>query len=90
MEIKKIVGGKMYNTQTAKELGYYWNAKSLDDCDYFYQGLYRKKNGELFLLTQTWNNVKVAPNLTEDQAENWAEKNLDTETYVNIFGNPEE
>lgn len=36
MKIKKIVNRKLYNTETAKELGYYYNAKTLDDYDYRY------------------------------------------------------
>lgn len=90
MKIKKIVNGKLYNTETATELGYYYNAKTLDDYDYRYEGLWRKKNGEKFFIHQGWNEIRITPNVTDEQARDWGAKWLDTEDYIRIFGEPTE
>lgn len=45
--MKKIIDGKMYNTETAKECG------TWDNCEYGFnrveETLYRKKTGEFFI-----------------------------------------
>lgn len=90
MNIRKIVNGKMYDTNTATELGYYYNAKTLDDYDYRYEGLWKKKNGEMFFLHQGWNEIRITPEVTDEQAREWGAKWLDTEDYIKLFGEPSE
>lgn len=50
--MKKIINGKMYNTETATELGNFWNGLSTNDFRNLSETLYRKKNGEFFLYGQ--------------------------------------
>lgn len=50
--MKKIINGKMYNTETATELGDFWNGLSTSDFRNLSETLYRKKNGEFFLYGQ--------------------------------------
>lgn len=90
MNIRKIVNGKMYDTTKATELAYFWNGKSLDDYDYRYEGLFEKENGERFFLHQGWNEVRIKPEVSEKQVHEWADKWLDTEDYIKLFGEPAE
>jgi hypothetical protein len=102
--MKKIINGKMYNTETATELGEFWNGLSASDFRNLSETLYRKKNGEFFLYGQggamtkyshpVGNNMshggeEIIP-LTEEQAKHWAEEKLDADEYIEIFGEPEE
>lgn len=101
--MKKIINGKLYNTETATELGDFWNGLSTSDFRNLSETLYRKKNGEFFLYGQggamteysqpvgdmTGGGEKIIP-FTEEQARNWAEKRLDADEYIEIFGEPEE
>ena len=47
--MKKIINGKKYNTETAKEVGYRSSGGSTSDFSYWCQTLYRKRTGEFFL-----------------------------------------
>ena len=47
--MKKIINCKMYSTETAAELGEFWNGLSTNDSRNLSETLYRKKNGEFFL-----------------------------------------
>lgn len=100
---KKIVNGKTYNTDTAKELGYQSNGYSRSDFNFCEETLYRKKNGEYFLYghggaysnygeiygSHVCGGSKVIP-LSEEKAKKWAEENLTAEEYIDIFGGDEE
>lgn len=95
--MKKVINGKMYNTETAKRVGYVW----YDNSRYARpeEELYLKKTGEFFLWSipsslyvlendlQGYNGVYP---LSEEEAKAWAEKNLDGEEYVELFGEVEE
>ena len=103
MDMKQIIGGKMYNTDTAEYLG---------DCSYSYPGdfyyyeeeLYRKKTGEFFLAGKGgprskyarscdghgWSDGKKIIPITEDEARSWVEANSSIDDYICIFGDPEE
>lgn len=101
--MKKIINGRMYNTETATELGNFWNGLSASDFGYLSETLYRKKNGEFFLYgdggamtkysyvvgNESCGGEEIIP-LTEEQAKHWAEEKLDADTYIEIFGEPEE
>lgn len=93
--MKKIIEGKMYNTETAKEIGEYDNGLSLSDFRHLSETLYRKKTGEFFLYATggamaiyaekycdgvTGGNAIIP--LSDKAAQEWCEKHLDVETYV--------
>lgn len=48
------------------------------------------KNGEMFLIHQGWNEVRITPEVTDEQAREWADKWLDTNDYIKLFGEPAE
>lgn len=83
MNIKKVVSGKTYNTNTAKEIGYVWNGLSLDDTNYFYEGLWQRFDGELFILHQAYDALTLTPkvtirqNLTIEDGLKWSHANLE-------------
>lgn len=101
--MKKIINGKKYNTETAKECGSYWNGLSVRDFSHFYETLYKKKTGEFFLHGQggpssryhghcgdlCCGGQKIVP-LTIDEAKEWVERHLDADDYEEIFGEVEE
>lgn len=48
-EMKKIIRGLMYNTETAKEMGWWSNGYSCNDFSYEEEHLYKKRTGEFFI-----------------------------------------
>ena len=102
--MKKIINGKKYDTETAKQLGTYANYGSWRDFSHYEETLYRKKTGEYFLhgkggamthyaVSESQNSwtggEKIIP-LTEAEARAWSENNLTCEAYESIFGEVEE
>ena len=101
--MKKIINGKKYDTETAKEVacntwGYY------GDLNFVAETLYKKKTGEYFLYAEGGANTiyatqcgcnswgsgwRITP-LTENTAKKWGEENMDGDTYENVFGAVEE
>lgn len=49
--MKRIINGKMYNTETATHIGFWDNELYVTDFNYQGCDLYRKKTGEYFLLS---------------------------------------
>ena len=102
--MKKVIDGKIYNTETAEQLGSYWNGKSEGDFQYVYEFLYRTKKGRFFLAGEggamshycrrcgdnTWCEGKGIIPLEDNEAREWAESHWSTEDYIAIFGEPEE
>lgn len=100
--MKKVIGGKMYDTATAKCIGNYWYS-SHDKFDYVDETLYKKRTGEFFIHgaggpLSDWADVQsdgaydgggIKP-LTLDEAEKWGEKHLSGDEYVAAFGRVEE
>ena len=99
--MKKIIGGRKYDTETAKQIGV-----DAYGCDFskVYETLYRKKNGEFFIHydggpmsdyavhvdANTWGaGQKIVP-VTEEQAKAWVEQHMDAEAYEAVFGEVEE
>lgn len=84
---KKIINGKLYDTETAKFIGYYDNGCGGRDFRHMSEELYLKKTGEFFQLgeggplskysEERGNNTcgisKIIP-LTENEAKKWAEE----------------
>ena len=102
--MKKIINGKMYDTETAKRIGDWNNNCSTTDFNYYMERLFQKKTGEFFLYGEgnaaskysrscgqnEWcGSSEIIPLLFEEARE-WAEKKLDADTYIGIFGEPEE
>ena len=98
--MKKIINGKLYNTETATELGTWANAGTWRDFNHVEETLYRKRTGELFLFGEGGANTRYAERvdanswrggetiipLTYQEAAEWAEKHLDADEYQEIFG----
>jgi hypothetical protein len=97
--MKKIITGKLYDTETAKELGndYYSNPR---DFHYWSETLYKKRTGEFFLYGKggpaskyaescgqnTWSGGEKIIPLSYKAAQEWAEEHLDADDYQSIFG----
>lgn len=102
--MKKIINGKVYDTETAKRVAVYYASCGRSDFHYYEEELYRKKTGEFFLYGEgnaaspysrrcgqnEWcGGEKIVP-LTFKEAQEWAEKHLDGDEYCAIFGEPDE
>ena len=96
--MKKIINGKKYDTDTAKEVGS--SQRNCGELSYCCEELYRKKIGEFFLYGEggpaskyaescgnnSWSGgCRIIP-LTYEAARAWAEKHLDADEYEAIFG----
>ena len=102
--MKKIVNGKMYNTDTAKEVATWSNGYYGSDFRNCTEVLYRKKNGEFFLngwggpmskyreeaYGGGWTNGETIVPLTEEEAKAWVEEHAVVDTYIALFGEVEE
>ena len=102
--MKKIINGKMYNTETATEIGSWENTPYKSNYIYFKEYLYRKRTGEFFLYgsgnaaskycEETADRMrspgkKIIP-LTTKEAMAWVENYSDVDTYIELFGEVEE
>lgn len=101
--MKKIVNGKLYDTDTAKEVGCYSNGYGTGDFQYCYESLYRKRTGEYFLYGRGgarskysercgngWSEGWMIIPYTEEEAKEWAVENMDADDYMELFGTVEE
>lgn len=96
--MKKVINGKKYDTDTAKEVGFWEN----DDLgiNYIKETLYQKRTGEFFLHGtgganskysiqreyNSWTSGEEIIPLDFKSAKDWAEENLDIETLEKYFG----
>ena len=101
--MKRVVKGKLYNTDTATCIGSYEYSNAGDFC-HVCEELYRKNNGEYFLAgkggpktkyreqvsTRGWSSGEKIIPMTIDEAKDWAEEYLSIDTYIEEFGEPEE
>jgi len=101
--MKKIIDGKMYDTETAKNIGEYWNGIPMNDFGHASTTLYRTKNGTYFLYGEggpqteyaechgnTFSDGELIRPFSEKTAKAWAEEKLDAEEYIKAFGEVEE
>lgn len=101
--MKKIIEGKVYNTETAEFIGSWNNGKFQNDFGYIAEELYRKKTGEFFLYGEGGPQTKYVNCaggvfsageqiviLSFLEAKKWAETKLTVEVYEKIFGEIEE
>jgi len=102
--MKKVINGKVYDTETAKRVGEYEPNPYRSDFNWFCETLYQKKTGEFFLhgdgnanskysrscgQNEWCGDEKIIP-MAYDQAQKWAEEHLTGDEYIAIFGEPEE
>lgn len=102
--MKKVIKNKLYDTEKAKRLGEYEPNPYHSDFRWFCETLYQKRTGEFFLHGEgnaasryskscgqnEWcGDERIVP-LTYEEAQSWAEKHLDGDDYIKIFGEPEE
>ena len=102
--MKKILKNKVYDTETAQKLAEYAPNPYRSDFHYFCETLYQKKTGEFFLHGEgnaaskysrscgqnEWCGGEQIIPMTYAEAQTWAEEHLDGDTYISIFGEPEE
>lgn len=98
--MKKIIGGKVYDTETAQKMAGYSNGGGWRDFKHVEETLYRKKTGEYFLhgeggpMTRyaepqgqnSWSSGERIMPMTYQEATAWAEEHLDGDEYERIFG----
>lgn len=97
--MKKIIGGRKYDTDTAALIGE-WSDGYPRDFRYECETLYRKRTGEYFLHGEggamskyavshgdnSWGGGEEIIPLSYDRAREWAEKHLDADDYEAAFG----
>lgn len=101
--MKKIINGKMYNTETAEIIASWDNGLCGNDFNACSETMYRKKTGEFFLHGEGGANTiyseqngdwrsgsSVIIPYTEEEARTWLEEKGDADTYEAIFGQVEE
>jgi hypothetical protein len=102
--MKKIINGKMYNTETATFLLSHENGLGTRDFRNFWENLYRKKTGEFFLYGEggpmtayaktydgnSWSSGEDIIPLSIEEAKEWVEKNCSADDFEEIFGKVEE
>lgn len=102
--MKKIICGKVYDTNTAKVLGDWSNGGSWRDFGHVVETLYKKKTGEFFLHGEggaaskyavsegpnSWTGGERIMPMTFEEAREWAEEKLTADEYEGIFGKVEE
>lgn len=98
--MKKVINGKLYNTDTAECIAVFDNGLVDDTIHFIVEELYRKRTGEFFICGHGgaatvyaeqrgydgWvGSEKIIP-LTYEAAQKWAEEHLSGEKYEDIFG----
>ena len=100
--MKKIINGKVYDTETARELGR--DGGEYGTYQEWHETLYQKRTGEYFLhgeggpatkyavsagLNQWSGGSKIVP-LDVAAAKAWVEEHMDADDYERLFGLPED
>ena len=97
--MKKIINGKVYDTEKAKAVGAWSNGGTWRDFDHREETLYRKKTGEFFLygeggpatnyaerIGSAWSNGERIMPMSFSEAREWAEEHLIGDEYEAAFG----
>ena len=101
--MKKIINGKVYDTNSAKRVGD-WDNGRYGEFSYCSEELYRKRTGEFFLYGEggaqskyskscgnnSWSGSEMIIPLSYEAAQKWAEEHLGGDAYESIFGEVEE
>lgn len=102
--MKKIINGKLYDTDTAKQVGSNYYGEGPRDFRHYSETLYRKRTGEYFLYGEGGPMSRYAESIGQNQwsgsekiipmdykaATEWAEKNMDADEYQAEFGDVSE
>ena len=101
--MKRIINGKKYDTDTAREVAVWDNCRDATDFAYVEQHLYRKRTGEYFLYGfggphssyaehkhGAWQFGSAITPLTDNKARKWGEAHMDVDAYEAEFGEVEE
>lgn len=102
--MKRIINGKLYDTDTAKELGVDSYGQGSRDFHHWSETLYQKRTGEFFIYGEggpmtkyavscgqnQWSGGEKIIPLTYQAAQKWAEEHLDADEYQQIFGDVNE
>ena len=84
--MKKIIKGKVYNTDTAKRIGYDNDNPTGNWEEYLYQ----KKTGGFFVHHwDAWNGGCINP-ISFKEAQKWLVEHGSAEQYAEVFGEPDE
>ena len=84
--MKKIINGKVYNTDTAKQIGY----DNDNPNGNWEETLYQKKTGEFFVQHwDAWNGGCINP-ISFKEAQKWLEEHGSADQYAEVFGEPDE
>lgn len=97
--MKKIINGRKYDTDTAKEIDSYSNDRPRTDFRYFCETLYQKHTKEFFLYGhggpmskyaehcgQGWTGGESIIPMTLEDAKEWVENHSTVEIYESLFG----
>lgn len=101
--MKKVIKGRIYNTETAKKIG----ADSYSapgDFYYYCDELFQKRTGEFFIYgvggamskyaetigQNQWSGGEAIIPMTYENARKWCEEHLDGDEYEAVFGKIEE
>lgn len=98
--MKKIITGKVYDTDTATKLGVWWSSNDVRSFSHCEETLYRKRTGEYFLYgyggpmtkyaraegQNSWTGGERIMPMSYDEARTWAEEHLETGEYEAAFG----
>ena len=102
--MNKVIDGRRYNTDTAKYLATWDNGKYPDDFSYVQEDLYVKRTGEYFVAVTGGANTRYCSHnsdgtrsrgfaaipMTEAEARIWCETHCSADTYIRIWGTPDE
>lgn len=102
--MRKIIGSKSYDTDTARKVAGWDNMSDVRDFHYFSETLYCKRTGEYFLHgeggpltryaeprgTNQWTGGERIMPLSFDEATAWAERHMDAKDYEAEFGQVDE
>lgn len=101
--MKKIIKGKLYDTNTATWIGIYDLGYGYSDFRYYSETLYLKKTGEFFSYVEggpmspcakeygdSWCYGEDIIPYTTKEAREWAEEHLEADKYIELFGEVDE
>lgn len=88
--MRKVINGKVYDTETAHEVGYWYNGWGGND--YRSTTLYRKRTGEYFVHCQRgeFDYSEVIDPMSFADAYDWASGHLEQDAFSDEFGLPDE
>ena len=102
--MKKVIDGKVYDTETATLKAEWENMYDARNFNYVEEQLYQKKTGEFFLYgyggpcskyaktvgQNTWTSGEKIMPLSYEAAKEWTEEHCDGDKYEEIFGEIDE